>query len=204
MPHATIATSPPSRNVCALPISNGVWSVVMTADSARAKRRYAGPQRSATASVAFFVCAESHGTITIIFGITRMIAMSSIAWCVAPSGPTETPACAPAIFTLVSLSAIVVRTCSHDASGIEHRVAGDERNLAGRRHARPPSRRASARRRRSRCSGRGTAFLKPSMRVDSERSAQIAMTFGSRRPASIKPSPKPLRVGICLIASGFV
>ena len=47
-----------------------------------------------------------------------MIAMSSIAWCVAPSGPTETPACAPAIFTLVSLSAMIVRTCSHERPGL--------------------------------------------------------------------------------------
>ncbi len=47
-----------------------------------------------------------------------MIAMSSTAWWVAPSGPTETPACAPAILTLVSLSAIVVRTCSHERPGL--------------------------------------------------------------------------------------
>ena len=101
-----------------MPISNGVSSVVITADFSRPKRRYAGPQRSASASVAFFVCTESHGTTTVMFGITRMIAMSSIAWCVAPSGPTETPACAPAIFTFVSLSAIVVRTCSHERPGL--------------------------------------------------------------------------------------
>src|SRR5579864_7893030 len=40
------------------------------------------------------------------------------------------------------------------------------------------------------------------MRVDSERSAQIASTFRSRLPASINPSPKPLRVGTCLTLFG--
>ena len=34
----------------------------------------------------------SHGTMTVILAITRMVAMSSMAWWVAPSGPTEIPA----------------------------------------------------------------------------------------------------------------
>ena len=79
MPHATIATSSPSRNVCALPNSNGVSSVVMIGDLSRPKRRYVGPHVSESRIVAFFVWMESHGTTTSMWGMTRMIAMSSIA-----------------------------------------------------------------------------------------------------------------------------
>ena len=34
----------------------------------------------------------SQGTITFMLAMTRMVAMSSMPWCVAPSGPTEMPA----------------------------------------------------------------------------------------------------------------
>lgn len=44
------------------------------------------------AMVAFSASMVSHGTMTVILGSTRMRAMSSVIWCVAPSGPTETPA----------------------------------------------------------------------------------------------------------------
>src|SRR5947209_917252 len=40
------------------------------------------------------------------------------------------------------------------------------------------------------------------MRVDSDRSAQIARMLRLALPASITPSPKPLRVGTCLTLPG--
>jgi len=46
-----------------------------------------------------------HGTIIFMFGMARTMAISSIAWCVAPSGPTLIPPCAPPIFTGRSLYA---------------------------------------------------------------------------------------------------
>ena len=36
----------------------------------------------------------------LMLGIERTMLISSIAWCVAPSGPTEMPPWAPPIFTL--------------------------------------------------------------------------------------------------------
>ena len=40
--------------------------------------------------------------------------------------------------------------------------------------------------------------------MDSERSAQIAITLRFLLPASITPSPNPLRVGTCLTLAGSV
>ena len=201
MPQATIATSLPSRNTCALPISNGVSSVVTTGDFSRPKRKYTGPSSSATASVAFFVCTESQGTTIVKRGIGRMIAMSSMAWCVAPSGPTETPACAPATLTLVSLRHMLVRICSHARPG--QNIAYDATNGTLPAMAKP------ALIATSNCSctpismnRSGNASRNACMRVDSTRSAQTATTFSLRRAASTSPWPKPSRVGICWSAAG--
>jgi len=61
--------------------------------ASRPKRRYTGPLHcSIAAMVASLVCVASQGEITVMFGRTLMMPMSSNAWCVAPSGPTETPA----------------------------------------------------------------------------------------------------------------
>ena len=58
---------------------NGVSSVVMTGVLLRARRRYTGVPVDTAASVAFRASMASHGQITIMRGITRVIAMSSIA-----------------------------------------------------------------------------------------------------------------------------
>src|SRR5579883_2164596 len=57
---------------------------------------------SSRVRVALRVSTASQGTTTVMFGSPHMANRSSSAWCVAPSGPTETPPCAPAIITLNS------------------------------------------------------------------------------------------------------
>ncbi len=92
-----IVRSVPSRSTRASSRWNGVSLVVTTGVFSRARRMYAAPTEAARAAVAFSASMLSHGTTTRIFGRTRIKAMSSSIWCVAPSGPTETPACEPAI-----------------------------------------------------------------------------------------------------------
>ena len=89
-----------------------VKAVVITGDFSRASRKYAPPGWPASAVVAFSASIASHGTTTVIFGSTRIRAISSSIWWVAPSGPTDTPACEPTILTLVWLRQTVVRICS--------------------------------------------------------------------------------------------
>ena len=98
-PLAKTVTSLPSRQSLAFPISKGVFSSVTTGTASLPKRTKQGPCRSAMARVAFLVSSASQGTMTVMFGRTRISATSSSAWCVAPSGPTEIPACAPPSFT---------------------------------------------------------------------------------------------------------
>ena len=60
-----------------------------------------------------------------MFGMLRMIANSSIAWWVAPSGPTEMPPCAPPILTGRFEYAMDTRIWSaerHDANALLHVV----------------------------------------------------------------------------------
>src|SRR5439155_290361 len=54
---------------------------------------------AATAATALAVSGPSAGTRTVIRGIPRMSPMSSLIWCVAPSGPTVSPAWEQKIFT---------------------------------------------------------------------------------------------------------
>lgn len=111
-PLARIAASFPSRQSRALPISKGVLSSVMTGTASRPKRIKQGPGLSAAARVAFRVSSASQGTMTVIRGRTRVRATSSRDWWVAPSGPTEMPAWAPASLTFRSLQQTVVRIWS--------------------------------------------------------------------------------------------
>src|SRR3989441_4898688 len=58
-----------------------------------------GPFIAAAASTHFAVSGPSAGTRTVIRGMPRMRAISSFIWCVAPSGPTVSPAWEQKIFT---------------------------------------------------------------------------------------------------------
>ena len=124
--NATCASPSGLYMTCPLPNSNGVSSVVMIGVFSRARRKYAILLSFASARVAFFACIASQGEMTVIRGITRVIAISSIAWCVPPSGPTETPAWLPTITQGRLLYAIVVRICSQLRPG--ENIAYDEKN----------------------------------------------------------------------------
>jgi len=98
-PVAIIVRSFPVLYISAFPILNGVFFVVIIGVFSLANLMYTGPLCFIAAFIAFFVSCLSHGDSTVRFGSTLVIAMSSSAWCVAPSGPTDIPACAPIIFT---------------------------------------------------------------------------------------------------------
>ena len=97
-PVAKTATSPPSRRTLALPISKGCSSS-KTGVARRARRRYTGPSISAAAKTALRASLASAGQMTVMPGMARMRAMSSMHWWLAPSSPTETPAWVMASFT---------------------------------------------------------------------------------------------------------
>jgi hypothetical protein len=65
---------------------------VTTGVASRAKRMTVGASLTAAARVAFAVSMESQGTYITKPGMAVISEISSRAWCVAPSGPTETAA----------------------------------------------------------------------------------------------------------------
>ena len=50
-----------------------------------------GTELGLPGGITFTVLAASDGTSTVMFGSARMTAMSSVAWCVAPSSASDMP-----------------------------------------------------------------------------------------------------------------
>ncbi len=86
---------------------------LITGTASLPKRIYTGPSWSSAALTAAFASTSSEGFITTIPGIVRISARSSQHWCVAPSSPTEIPACVAPIFTLSFGYPTELRTCSN-------------------------------------------------------------------------------------------
>src|SRR2546428_14066990 len=80
-------------------MANGSSTDVTVGKFVRENRQYTGPGHSAAAWTHFAVWGASAGTRTVMFGITRIKAMSSFSWWVAPSWPTVIPAWLQKSFT---------------------------------------------------------------------------------------------------------
>ncbi len=126
--------------------------------------------------------------------MTRMSAISSSAWCVAPSGPTEIPACAPIIFTFAPLYAIVVRICSQFRPG--EKAAYEAQKGIFPITAIPEATDAIDCSAIPTCTKRlGNASANTFVFVEEVRSAASATTRISASPASLSPSPYPFLFG---------
>ena len=101
-PTAASVTSEPSRRTSPLPTrkSTASGSRWRGAPTPRPSRTYTGPGVCSAANTAPRTSPGSAATSTFMLGSARMMAMSSIAWWVAPSSPTLIPPCVATILTL--------------------------------------------------------------------------------------------------------
>src|SRR5829696_9764388 len=95
IPHATIATSSPSRTMREPPIPTSSPGGVRTSVLPRSVRMNEIPSRSAIAATSLAVWLASEGCKTVEPWTARNAARSSSAICDGPSSPIDTPACEP-------------------------------------------------------------------------------------------------------------
>ena len=80
------ATSEPRRIVIPVPRAKPFSALEMTGSPPFPKRMYTGSGQSKVALTTRVISGASAGATTVMFGNARMIAMSSSAMCVGPSG----------------------------------------------------------------------------------------------------------------------